>query len=93
MVTPRRDHWTVQGRKPADRALFDSIIDQPFRRAVARLTGRDASNLLYEMFDTEDEARRYAGLARAAGAINVRTLPPLPVQGRAKPLRLRRYLD
>lgn len=77
MVSPRRDCWTVQGWKPRDIALFDSLIPQPFQGFSRKLMDRGPSKLLYEMFGTEEEARRYADLARAAGATQVQILPPV----------------
>ena len=73
-MTPRYDLWLVSALKPEDVAQFDLLVKQPFQNS-SRHNG-DLSDLVYELFRTEDEARKYAVHIGLFGATQVLVRPP-----------------
>jgi hypothetical protein len=76
MVSPRRDRWVVSAEKPEDDERFDSLVEQPFgsfRKTLGYGSGRSR---IYELFQTEEEARRYAVQIQLFGAKDISVSPP-----------------
>ena len=75
MTSPRHDLWLVSALKPKDVKQFDLLVEQPFQNSTNRLNN-DLSDLVYELFRTEEEARKYAVHIRLFGARQVLVRPP-----------------
>lgn len=78
MVSPRTDMWSVTGRKPENRSLFDENVEQPLQ-SFSRFLGYnkgESSHMVYEVFPTEDEAKVFADQIKELGATSVNIAPP-----------------
>ena len=70
MTSPRYDLWLVGANKPKDVEKFDLLVKQPFQNSNRRLSS-EQSDLVYELFRTEEEARNYAIYIKLFGATGV----------------------
>jgi len=75
MVSPRQDRWVVSASKPKDVKAFDAAVRQPFQ-AFSYSLGYGPSQMVYELFMTEEQAIQYSMLVTEHGATDVRISPP-----------------
>lgn len=76
MVSPRQDRWVVSAVKPEDEKHFDSLVEQPFGSFQKSLGYDQRRSRVYELFETEEEAKRYAVQLQLFGATEIQVRPP-----------------
>jgi hypothetical protein len=83
MVMPRSSTWTVSATKPSDHQKFDSLAQQKLRElreGLGYTRPGNTSEMVYEVFATEQEARDYAIYIEQFGATDISVSPPRAAQ-------------